>query len=130
MQKNNVPASVQAAAEEDMYAVDVDKPTRRWYHWHEPGTSAEEKRLIFKLDAFILTYTCLVSLAYSYGFIGIYSSDYLDIDILDQVSRPDQCHQRLCVRHERRPQSWFVHILYRSFIIVRLVLIFYQREMN
>lgn len=30
-----------------------------FFHWHEPGTSKEEKRLIFKLDFFILTYACL-----------------------------------------------------------------------
>lgn len=28
-------------------------------HWHEPGTSKEEKWLIRKLDIFILTYSCL-----------------------------------------------------------------------
>ncbi|KAM3481652.1 hypothetical protein MY5147_000638 [Beauveria neobassiana] len=32
---------------------------RRWYHWHEPGTTKEEKWLIFKLDLNILTYLCL-----------------------------------------------------------------------
>ena len=32
---------------------------RRWFHWHEPGTSKQEKRLIFKLDWFILSYGCL-----------------------------------------------------------------------
>ncbi|OLN81967.1 Pantothenate transporter liz1-like protein 13 [Colletotrichum chlorophyti] len=32
----------------------------RWFHWHEPGTSAEEKRLIFKLDFFLLSYSCLM----------------------------------------------------------------------
>lgn len=31
-----------------------------WLHWHEPGTSAEEKRLIFKLDWFLLSYSCLM----------------------------------------------------------------------
>ncbi|GAD95623.1 pantothenate transporter, putative [Paecilomyces variotii No. 5] len=36
-----------------------DKPIHRWYHWYEPGTSKEEKWLIFKLDFFILLYTCL-----------------------------------------------------------------------
>lgn len=36
-------------------------PARRWFHWHEPGTTKEEKWLLFKLDFFILTYTCLVS---------------------------------------------------------------------
>lgn len=34
-------------------------PARRWFHWHEPGTTKEEKWLLFKLDFFILTYTCL-----------------------------------------------------------------------
>lgn len=29
------------------------------FHWHEPGTSKEEKWLIRKLDIFILTYSCL-----------------------------------------------------------------------
>ncbi|KAH8705509.1 major facilitator superfamily domain-containing protein [Talaromyces proteolyticus] len=37
----------------------VEKPINRWYHWYEPGTSKEEKWLIFKLDFFILLYTCL-----------------------------------------------------------------------
>ena len=32
----------------------------KWFHWHEPGTSKEEKRLIFKLDWFLLSYTCLM----------------------------------------------------------------------
>lgn len=31
-----------------------------WFHWHEPGTSKEEKRLIFKLDWFLLSYSCLM----------------------------------------------------------------------
>ncbi|OKL61274.1 hypothetical protein UA08_03349 [Talaromyces atroroseus] len=35
------------------------KPNRRWFHWHEPGTTKEEKWLIFKLDFFILLFTCL-----------------------------------------------------------------------
>lgn len=29
------------------------------FRWHEPGTSSKEKWLIFKLDVFILTYSCL-----------------------------------------------------------------------
>ncbi len=38
----------------------AEKPaSRRWFHWHEPGTSAAEKRLILKLDWFILSYSCL-----------------------------------------------------------------------
>lgn len=32
---------------------------RRWFHWFEPGTSPEEKRLILKLDWFLLSYSCL-----------------------------------------------------------------------
>ncbi|KAH7139485.1 major facilitator superfamily domain-containing protein [Dendryphion nanum] len=31
-----------------------------WWHWHEPGTSKEEKRLIFKLDWFLLSFSCLL----------------------------------------------------------------------
>ncbi|KAI1343701.1 major facilitator superfamily transporter [Xylariaceae sp. FL0016] len=30
-----------------------------FFHWHEPGTSKEEKKLIFKLDWFLLSYSCL-----------------------------------------------------------------------
>lgn len=30
-----------------------------WFHWHEPGTSAAEKKLIFKLDWFLLSFSCL-----------------------------------------------------------------------
>lgn len=33
----------------------------RWFNWHELGVFKEEKRLIFKLDIFILIYGCLVS---------------------------------------------------------------------
>jgi MFS transporter, ACS family, pantothenate transporter len=31
-----------------------------WLHWHEPGTSPEEKRLILKLDWFLLSFSCLM----------------------------------------------------------------------
>lgn len=34
-------------------------PHAGWLHWHEPGTSAEEKRLLFKLDWFLLSFSCL-----------------------------------------------------------------------
>ncbi|KAL2402444.1 MFS transporter PfmaC [Exophiala dermatitidis] len=34
-------------------------PIRRWFQWYEPGISKAEKRLVFKSDCFILTYTCL-----------------------------------------------------------------------
>lgn len=45
--------------------MDVNKKpvaARRWYHWHEPGTTKEDKWLIFKLDVNVLTYLCLVCL--------------------------------------------------------------------
>ncbi|RSL76792.1 hypothetical protein CEP51_009644 [Fusarium floridanum] len=32
----------------------------QWFHWHEPGTSKEEKKLIFKLDWFLLSFACLL----------------------------------------------------------------------
>ncbi|KAL3474794.1 permease of the major facilitator superfamily [Aspergillus californicus] len=32
---------------------------RRFFQWHEPGTSKEEKWLIFKLDWFLLSFSCL-----------------------------------------------------------------------
>ncbi|KAL1607582.1 hypothetical protein SLS59_002551 [Nothophoma quercina] len=30
-----------------------------WFHWHEPGTTAAEKKLILKLDWFLLSFSCL-----------------------------------------------------------------------
>ncbi|RKK95493.1 hypothetical protein BFJ68_g14779 [Fusarium oxysporum] len=51
--------SEQSAITTEPSPVQMFKPTRRWWHWHEPGASKEEKWLIFKLDAAILTYTCL-----------------------------------------------------------------------
>lgn len=59
MQNINNPL-VQPAADTKVPTVSANNRMRRWYQWHEPGTSKEEKRLIFKLDVFILTYTCLV----------------------------------------------------------------------
>lgn len=37
----------------------VEEPQPGWLHWHEPGTSKEEKRLLFKLDWFLLSFSCL-----------------------------------------------------------------------
>ncbi|KAH7258923.1 major facilitator superfamily domain-containing protein [Fusarium redolens] len=51
--------SEQSAMTPEPLAVQASKPTRQWWHWHEPDTSKQEKWLIFKLDAAILTYTCL-----------------------------------------------------------------------
>jgi ACS family pantothenate transporter-like MFS transporter len=31
-----------------------------WFQWHEPGTSTQEKRLILKLDWFLLSISCLL----------------------------------------------------------------------
>ena len=36
------------------------KPISGFFHWHEPGTSKEEKKLIFKLDWFLLSFSCLM----------------------------------------------------------------------
>lgn len=42
-------------------AVPQEKPTiAGFFHWHEPGTSKEEKKLIFKIDFFLLTFSCLM----------------------------------------------------------------------
>ncbi|TVY92332.1 putative transporter [Lachnellula willkommii] len=40
-------------------AVPVEKSKPSWFQWHEPGTSTEEKKLIAKLDWFLLSYSCL-----------------------------------------------------------------------
>jgi ACS family pantothenate transporter-like MFS transporter len=52
--------SEQSVMATEPLAVKESDSTRQWWHWHEPGASKEEKWLIFKLDAAILTYTCLV----------------------------------------------------------------------
>ena len=41
----------------------IQQPDTRaggWLQWHEPGTSPEEKKLIFKLDWFLLSISCLL----------------------------------------------------------------------
>lgn len=49
----------------DSTASQADKPEALeesqsgWLRWHEPGTSADEKRLLFKLDWFLLSFSCL-----------------------------------------------------------------------
>lgn len=58
---------------------------RRWYHWHEPGTSKAEKRLVRKLDFFILLYTCLVCLPISLT-VYWHGLTLYHADILHQVS--------------------------------------------
>lgn len=56
---------------------------RRWWHWHEPGTTKEEKWLIFKLDFFILLYSCLV--CHGHGSLILLTST----DIFHQISGID-----------------------------------------
>lgn len=38
---------------------DAKRPFHDWFHWHEPGTSKEEKVLIFKIDWSLLSFSCL-----------------------------------------------------------------------
>ncbi|CCH46929.1 Vitamin H transporter [Wickerhamomyces ciferrii] len=35
------------------------QPKTEFFWWHPPNQSSKEKKLVFKLDVFILTYTCL-----------------------------------------------------------------------
>lgn len=54
----------QIIIENDKYSNDSKeldaKPQSTFFQpWYEPGTTAKEKKLIFKLDFFILTYSCL-----------------------------------------------------------------------
>ncbi|CAI7630366.1 unnamed protein product [Penicillium glandicola] len=35
------------------------RSSQRWFHWHEPGATKADKKLIFKLDFFLLSYSCL-----------------------------------------------------------------------
>ncbi|KAH9886364.1 major facilitator superfamily transporter [Xylariomycetidae sp. FL2044] len=59
-----------ASSKNSMVVDENEKPTQQpvrttypglsgFFHWHEPGTSKEEKRFIFKLDCFLLSYSCL-----------------------------------------------------------------------
>ncbi|SPO04361.1 related to transporter protein [Cephalotrichum gorgonifer] len=49
-----------------------------FFHWHEPGTSKEEKKLIFKLDWFLLSFSCLAYFLKQFYvmrfFIGLFES--------------------------------------------------------
>lgn len=49
-----------AAASLKNDAIATVASNRRWFSWHEPGTSPEEKKLIFKLDWFMLSFACLM----------------------------------------------------------------------
>ncbi|KAH8422532.1 uncharacterized protein LDX57_000286 [Aspergillus melleus] len=52
--------TVETTTNESLHS-DENSQRRRWdiFHWHDPGTSREEKVLIFKLDWFLLSYSCL-----------------------------------------------------------------------
>ncbi|CAN8100498.1 unnamed protein product [Discula destructiva] len=52
-------AKAESSASQDDKLASLGEPQGRWLHWHEPGTSAEEKKLLFKLDWFLLSFSCL-----------------------------------------------------------------------
>lgn len=53
-------STTSAAAAADTKPEPPQEPEQAgWFHWHEPGTSPEEKKLIFKLDWFLLSFGCL-----------------------------------------------------------------------
>jgi hypothetical protein len=94
--------SEQSAMTPEPLAVQASKPTRQWWHWHEPGTSKEEKWLIFKLDAAILTYTCLVWRK-RFWINRFLLTDFLK-DLLCQISGSNEYHECLCIWNERGPE--------------------------
>lgn len=53
------PASRASAESGEDKAVADEPANAGWLHWHEPNTSTEEKRLLFKLDWFLLSFSCL-----------------------------------------------------------------------
>lgn len=52
------PSSTTSANQDDKPVV-IEPARAGWLHWHEPGTSVEEKKLLFKLDWFLLSFSCL-----------------------------------------------------------------------
>lgn len=56
---------------------------RGWFHWHEPGTSKEEKKLIFKLDWFLLSFSCLLFFVKQ---VSVSATGYIPDTIVDQNS--------------------------------------------
>lgn len=59
-EKNNVEkASVYEETKPITVTAQQHPGVKKWFHWHEPNTSKEEKRLILKLDWFLLSYSCL-----------------------------------------------------------------------
>lgn len=54
-------STTSAVAETDTKPEPPQQPeVAGWFHWHEPGTSPEEKKLILKLDWFLLSFSCLM----------------------------------------------------------------------
>jgi hypothetical protein len=47
-----VELDVQSSNAPSKHGLDTSPPQQptSWFHWHEPGTSPEEKKLVFKLD--------------------------------------------------------------------------------
>ncbi|KAL6411681.1 putative major facilitator superfamily transporter [Ilyonectria robusta] len=76
-----------------------------FFHWHEPGTSREEKRLIFKLDWFLLSFSCLTffvkqvrrlpSMSYRGGML-----------LMIYKVGSKQHFKCLCLGHVRRTRVW------------------------
>lgn len=48
-----------SASIKDLQKLQEHEERSGWLHWHAPGTTKEEKRLILKLDWFLLSFGCL-----------------------------------------------------------------------
>lgn len=58
--KEGIVEDVEIVATSSKSSLEENPKRKSWFKpWYEPGTSSKEKRLIFKLDFFILTYSCL-----------------------------------------------------------------------
>lgn len=87
--KNRLSSTVGVVAEPSSLLSKPIASERRWWHWHEPGTTKEEKWLIFKLDFYILLYSCLVfpPLPPSLHYIPNANLALAFLDFLHQVPR-------------------------------------------
>jgi ACS family pantothenate transporter-like MFS transporter len=62
--KGQDPVAIELGTQDGSSSAGTQQPSTApqksgWFHWHEPGTSAAEKKLIFKLDWFLLSFSCL-----------------------------------------------------------------------
>lgn len=58
--KNNLIESINSRHDSGIaFDTASSQSKKKWFHWHEPGTSKADKKLIFKLDWFLLSYSCL-----------------------------------------------------------------------